>query len=220
MFKDWHKIINDRQNSATQKPDEKAAENSDEKINPSKSDASVAASQDNKQASAKTPLDNHILTHPAYEELAKKLTDTEALVNKYWNDNLRAKADLENYQRRMERDLINARKYALEKIAAELITVVDNLERCLENKITSNEDAVQNIYAGVELTLKMFLDVLHKFSVKQFNPLGENFNPEYHTAMATEEKEGVNTHTVLKVIQKGYMLQDRLLRPALVIVAK
>lgn len=220
MFKDWHKIINDGKNSAAQKPDEKAAENSAEKTKSTEATASEAPAQSVKPAATQNPLDNHILSHPAYEELERKLTDTEALANKYWNDCLRTKADLENYQRRMERDLINARKYALEKIAAELITVVDNLERCLESKIANSDDVVQNIYAGVELTLKMFLDVLHKFSIKQFNPLGENFNPEYHTAMATEEKAEAKPHTILKVIQKGYMLQDRLLRPALVIVAK
>lgn len=175
----------------------------------------------------------HVLEHPQYLELQQKLTEAEQAVSKHWQDLLMAQADLTNFQRRAERDISNAHKYSLEKMALELLVVVDNLERCLESKVSlANLDAatgeevsassiaVNNIYTGVELTLKMFLEVLQKFGIKQFNPLRETFDPELHTAMAVREEPGAKPNSVLQVIQKGYMLKDRLLRPALVIVAQ
>lgn len=169
---------------------------------------------------------SHVLEHPKYVELAQKLTEAEQLAHKNWNDALKVQAEMQNFQRRIERDVANAHKYAIEKIAFELLTVVDNLERCLESKIVASDGGdvtngvLNNVYVGVELTLKMFLDVLHKFDVKQINPVQENFSPDYHTAMAVREDANVKPNTVLQVIQKGYMLKDRLLRPALVVVSK
>jgi molecular chaperone GrpE len=122
-----------------------------------------------------------------------------------------------NVQKRADKDVANAHRYALEKFAGELLVVVDNLERSLTIKIEDNS-ALKDMYVGVELTLKMFLDVLQKFGVTPINPQGEAFDPAFHTAMMTEESAMPNV--VLKVIQKGYVLKDRLLRPALVVVAK
>lgn len=170
--------------------------------------------------------EDHGLTFPEHDELGDKLTAAEKLANQYWNDLLRTKAEMENFQRRAERDITNAHKYAVEKIAAELLPVVDNLERCLENRVTSVESnrsdngALNSVYTGVELTLKMFLDVLQKFEIKAINPVGEAFNHQYHNAMQVREDANVASNTVLQVVQKGYILKDRLLRPAMVIVSK
>lgn len=181
------------------------------------------------QQAADSSLDvdySHVLEHPRYIELQQKLTITEQLADKYKNEYLQARADAENFQRRAERDISNAHKYAVEKIAFELLAVVDNLERCLENKVEISQGnaeigtAINSVYVGVELTLKMFLDVLQKFGVKPLYPLQENFNPDYHTAMQTRAEQNVKPNTVVQVVQKGYMLKDRLLRPALVIVAQ
>lgn len=152
------------------------------------------------------------------EELEQKLTTAEKTVEHCRNEVLRAKAEADNFRRRAERDIANAHKYALEKMAFELLPVVDNLERCLENKAPIDSDALKNIYMGVELTLKAFLEVLQKFEIKQLNPVGEVFNPEQHTAMMTKEDPSVKPNTVLQVMQKGYILKDRLLRPAMVVV--
>lgn len=171
------------------------------------------------EAGETTVADNHKLQYDSYEVLEKKLTEAEERASKYWNEVLHARADMANLQKRAERDIANAHKYAIEKMASELLVVVDNLERCLENKVSANE-ALNNVYVGVELTLKMFLELLQKFDIKQVNPLGENFNPEYHTAMMVRDEAQAKPNSVLQVVQKGYILKDRLLRPALVVVAK
>lgn len=157
------------------------------------------------------------LEHPSYEVLETKLTEMETKANDYWNEVLRLKAEIANIQRRADKDVANAHRYALEKFVDDLLPVVDNLERSLLIKIEDN-GALKDMYVGIELTLKIFLDVLQKFGVTQINPQGEVFNPAFHTAISTEP--GATPNVVLKVIQKGYLLKDRLLRPALVIVSQ
>jgi len=157
------------------------------------------------------------LEHPSYEILEAKLTEIEKKAADYWNEVLRLKAEIVNVQKRADRDVASAHRYALEKFADELLPVVDNLERSLVTKVEEN-GALKDMYLGVELTLKMFLDVLKKYGISPIDPQGEQFNPDFHTAISTEKAETANV--VVKVIQKGYLLKDRLLRPALVIVTK
>ena len=158
------------------------------------------------------------LGQPSSEELIKQLNQAEAKAADYMNKSLRALADLENMRKRAELDLAHAHKYAIEKFAFELLAAVDNLERTLEIEVEP-DNPLKNIHVGVELTLKMLLDVFNKFGITQINPLGEAFNPEQHSAMSTKEDPNSNKNTVLEVLQKGYMLKGRLLRPALVIVS-
>lgn len=160
-----------------------------------------------------------ILEHPTYRQLEDKLTQTEQKAQEYMDGLLRTKAELENVQRRTERDIANAHKYALEKFASELLIVVDNLERSLVVK-SSEQEKLKEFYYGIELTLKFFLEVLQKFSIVPINPFGETFNPDQHMAVTTKEDKNAKSNTILEVVQKGYWLKDRLLRPALVIVAK
>ena len=160
-----------------------------------------------------------VLDHPSYKQLADQLSQVEQKSQEHWNNWLLAQAELENLKRRTEREVANAHKYALDKFAYEILTVVDNLERSLVTKISGNE-ALKDFYVGIELTLKSLLEILQKFGITPINPLGEMFDPEKHTAVTTKEDPAAKSSVVLEVVQKGYWLKDRLLRPALVVVAK
>ncbi|OGT21418.1 MAG: nucleotide exchange factor GrpE [Gammaproteobacteria bacterium RBG_16_57_12] len=131
---------------------------------------------------------------------------------------LRIQAELENIRRRAQRDLESAHKYALEKFIHELIPVKDSLEMGLA--AAGNEEAVLKLREGTELTLKLFSGVLEKFGVQEINPVGEAFNPEYHQAMSLLESADKAPNTVLMVYQKGYLLNGRLVRPAMVVVSR
>ena len=133
---------------------------------------------------------------------------------------LRAQADAQNVQRRAEQDVERARKFALEQFAKELLAVVDNMERALEATDGLDDDVVKPITEGVELTLKSFLDALKKFNVEAVDPQGEPFDPNLHQAMSMVENSDVEPNSVIAVMQKGYTLNGRLLRPAMVMVSK
>lgn len=158
------------------------------------------------------------------EELTKDACEAKLLVvekerDDYLNKFTRALADIKNIQSRAERDLANSHKYAIEKFAFELLAVVDNLERTLEIKVDES-DIVKNIHLGVELTLKSLMETLQKFGVTQVNPIKENFNPMLHSAISVKEDTTVAPNTVVQVVQKGYLLKDKVIRPAMVIVSK
>lgn len=159
------------------------------------------------------------IEHPKYEELIEKLTAAEQKANEHWNDMLRAKAELENMQKRVERDIANAHKYALEKFAIELLPIIDSMELGLVSCANKKTDVVNGILNGIQLTLELFLKTLQKFNIKQIDPLGKLFDPELHEAMTIKEDTSVKPDTVVEVLQKGYQLNDRLIRPALVVVA-
>lgn len=128
----------------------------------------------------------------------------------------RAQAEVQNLRKRLERDTDNARKFALERFTKELITVVDSLDRGIENL---PEDTAQAVREGMELTYKQFVDVLKKHQVEVVNPKGETFNPDLHEAVAMVPSDQ-ESNTVIDVMQKGYTLNGRLLRSAMVAVAQ
>jgi len=132
---------------------------------------------------------------------------------------LRAQAEMENLRKRTSRDVENAHKFALEKFVNELLPVVDSLELGLDAANSAGADA-DSLREGMELTKKKFLDVLEKFGVSVIDPQGEKFNPERHEAMSMQELDGAESNSVISVMQKGYDLNGRLVRPAMVIVAK
>ena len=132
---------------------------------------------------------------------------------------LRSQADAQNVKRRAEQDVEKARKFALEQFAKELLPVVDNLERALE-AAGGDEAAVKPIAEGVDLTLKSFLGALGKFNIEAVDPEGEPFDPNLHQAMSMVENNEVEPNSVIAVMQKGYTLNGRLLRPAMVMVSK
>ena len=133
---------------------------------------------------------------------------------------LRAQADAINAQRRAELDVEKARKFALQRFANDLLPVVDNLERALEASAESDAEGIAAVVEGVELTLKSLIDVLAKNGVTPVDPHGEPFDPQVAQAMSMIENPDVEPNNVIAVMQKGYLLKDRLLRPAMVMVSK
>ncbi|MBW7981980.1 nucleotide exchange factor GrpE [Enterobacillus tribolii] len=132
---------------------------------------------------------------------------------------LRARAEMENIRRRAEMDVEKAHKFALEKFAGELLPVIDNLERALDLADKSNTELAAMI-EGIELTLKSLLDAVRKFGVEQVGDVNVPFNPEVHQAMTLMESEDHEPNHVMMMMQKGYTLNGRLLRPAMVAVSK
>ena len=143
----------------------------------------------------------------------------EAEVAEARDQALRAQADAQNAARRAEQEVEKARKFALEGFAKELLPVVDNLERALE-AASGDDEAVKAIAEGVDLTLKSFQGALGKFHIEALDPLGEPFDPNLHQAMSMVENGDVEPNTVIAVMMKGYTLNGRLLRPAMVMVSK
>ena len=152
---------------------------------------------------------------PSLEEVVAQL---QADVEEARDAALRAQADAQNVKRRAEQDVEKARKFALERFTGDLLPVVDNLERALE--AASDDEAVRPIVEGVELTLKSFLDAIGKYNIEQVNPEGEPFDPQVHQAMSMVDNPDVEPNTVIAVVQKGYTLNGRLVRPAMVMVSK
>ncbi|BCJ09061.1 MULTISPECIES: nucleotide exchange factor GrpE [unclassified Pseudomonas] len=135
------------------------------------------------------------------------------------DQSLRAAADLQNIRRRAEQDVEKAHKFALEKFAGDLLPIIDSLERGLELS-SADDETIKPMREGIELTLKMFQDTLKRYSLEAIDPHGQPFNAEHHQAMAMQESADVEPNSVLKVFQKGYQLNGRLLRPAMVVVSK
>ncbi|MEW5251003.1 nucleotide exchange factor GrpE [Microbulbifer sp. 2201CG32-9] len=132
---------------------------------------------------------------------------------------IRAQAEAQNARRRAQQDVEKAHKFAVERLLQDLLPVVDNLERALTS-IDVDDEANKAVVEGIELTHKSFLDTLNKFSVEVVDPVGEPFDPELHQAMTQIPNGDVEPNTVLEVFQKGYRLNGRLVRPALVVVSK
>jgi molecular chaperone GrpE len=148
------------------------------------------------------------------EALAK--AEANALSNK--DAALRSKAETENIRRRTEKEVSNASKFALERFAKEILGVVDSLEKALELPV--GDGPQKAMHEGIELTYKLMIDTLKKFKIEQFSPLGDHFDPALHEAMIMQESEEHEPNSVMMVIQPGYQLNGRLIRPARVIVAK
>lgn len=151
-------------------------------------------------------------------ELELALAAAQSTVADQKDSVIRAKAEVDNVRRRAAQDVEKAHKFALEKFAAEMITVVDNLERGLAT-IDANDESQKATYEGMDLTLQGLLSGLEKFGVKGIDPQDQPFNPELHQAMSMQEVEGVAPNTVIAVMQKGYELNGRLIRPAMVMVS-
>lgn len=150
------------------------------------------------------------------ENLADLLEEARKKAAENWDLFLRTRADADNIRRRATIDVENAHKYAVSDLAKELLAVVDSLDHGLAVTDVSN-DALRQ---GMELTYKLLLDVLTKFGILPINPVNEPFDPMKHEALTAQVKNDVAPNTVLMVVQKGFTLQDRLLRPARVIVSK
>ena len=154
---------------------------------------------------------------PDHAALTALLEDARGKADEHWDQCVRLQAEIDNLRKRSERDLAGAHKYALERFATELLPVRDSLEMGLAAFDTENSDKHKQ---GVELTLQMLTTAMEKFDIREVDPQHESFNPEFHQAISTQEREDVVPNTVVTVVQKGYLLNDRLIRPAMVIVSK
>lgn len=152
-------------------------------------------------------------------KLETELAQAKAQLAEQHDLMLRIKAESDNIRRRASMDVEKAHKFALEKFSADLLPVVDNLERALAF-INREDETLKGVVEGVELTMKSFLDTVAKYGVNQIDPQGQPFNPELHQAMSIQPSADVAPNTVTFVMQKGYELNGRLLRPAMVGVSK
>lgn len=148
------------------------------------------------------------------EKVKADLADTK-------DASLRVQAEMQNVRRRAEQDVEKAHKFALEKMAKELLDVADNLDRALEASVAEKDsETVKPLYDGVAMTRDGLASVMAKFKIEAVNPMGESFDPQLHQAMSMIEQPDVAPNTVIAVMQKGYTLSGRLIRPAMVVVAK
>ncbi len=152
------------------------------------------------------------------DSLQSQLEAAQAKAEEHWSQLLRTKAEIENLRRRHAGELEKAHKFALDNFVRELLQVRDSLE--LGHQAAQDEKTdVQKLREGTELTLKLLTDVMGKFGVEAIDPQGQPFDPEYHQAMTMQPRSDVPPNTVIEVIQKGYLLNGRLVRPAMVIVS-
>lgn len=170
-------------------------------------------------AAEQPPLEPTVEAAPAEPTLAEQLAASRAEAQKNWDLYLRERADLDNFRKRAQRDKEELGKFANEGILRELVPAVDSLERALEHARQEGAGG-ETLLKGVELTLAQFQKVLEKFGVVAIKALGEPFDPSRHEAMGQLESAEQPANTVVQEYQKGYLLNDRLLRPALVMVAK
>jgi len=170
------------------------------------------------QSAAEMEIESEVAENSA-EGLSQLLEQARAKADEHYEQMMRAHAELENLKRRHERDLENAHKYGLDKFVAELLGVWDSLE--LGHSAAQDETAdVQKLREGTELTLKMLSDAMGKFGVEQIDPINQPFDPELHQAMSMQPRADVPANTVVAVVQKGYRLNGRLVRPAMVMVSQ
>ena len=132
---------------------------------------------------------------------------------------LRGRAELDNLRRRTEQDIEKAHKFALEKFAKDILNTIDNLERALATPANSEDEGVKALFDGVELTLKDLLATVARFGVEPVGAVGETFNPDLHQAISMQPAEGFSANQITAVLQKGYLLNGRVIRPAMVMVA-
>ncbi|QKZ02958.1 MULTISPECIES: nucleotide exchange factor GrpE [Pseudomonas] len=153
------------------------------------------------------------------DDLAARVKTLEEQLAAAQDQSLRVAADLQNVRRRADQDVEKAHKFALEKFASDLLPIMDSLERGVELS-SADDEALRPMREGMQLTLKMFEDTLKRYNLEAIDPHGQPFNAEHHQAMAMQESADVEPNSVLKVFQKGYQLNGRLLRPAMVVVSK
>ncbi len=180
--------------------------------------ADVEAGADASEHDAEAGAQDQKETDSTLDQLKQELVQARAKAEENWNNLLRSKADLENLRKRSQRDLENAHKYSIEKFATELLPVKDSLELGLDH--SSEETSAEKLHEGMELTLKMFKQLMEKFQIEEIDPKGEPFDPKKHQAMTMQDNSELAPNTILAVMQKGYTLNDRLLRPAMVIVSR
>jgi len=185
---------------------------------PNNNDA-VAADDNNVDQAG--PVSNEEIEQELLQE-QEQISETEQLQKQAAEASdqvLRIQAEMQNVRRRAERDIENAHKYALDKFSADLLPVVDNLERAL-SAISTDDESQKAVAEGIELTLKSFIDVLARFKIEPIDPAGQPFDANLHQAVSMVPNPDLEPNTVMDVFQKGYTLNGRLIRPAMVVVSQ
>jgi molecular chaperone GrpE len=155
------------------------------------------------------------------ETLKAELEAAQAQAAENLDKFMRAKAETENVRRRAETDVASAHKFAIERFALEMLAVKDSLERARTVDLKTSDAALEKMFEGIDLTLKLMDSIFQKFALTEISPAkGDKFDPEKHQAMSAQDNAEVSPNHVLMALQKGYLLNNRLLRPALVIIAK
>ena len=165
------------------------------------------------QKNTEDPLEEAIAR---VQELEAQLAET---AKKEQDLLLRTRAEIDNIRRRTEQDVEKAHKFALEKFAKDILNTIDNLERALATPANMEDESVKALFNGVELTLKELLATVARFGVEPVGVVGEIFNPDLHQAISMQPMEGFETNQITTVLQKGYLLNGRVIRPAMVMVA-
>ncbi|MEX4490684.1 nucleotide exchange factor GrpE [Haemophilus influenzae] len=180
-------------------------------------DAVVEEAQQAEPSQELDPLEEAIAR---VQELEKQLkTQIEEAANKEQDILLRSRAEIENLRRRTEQDVEKAHKFAVEKFSKDILNTIDNLERALATPANKEDESVKALFDGVELTLKELVSTVSRFGVEAVGVVGEAFNPDLHQAISMQPAEGFETNQISVVLQKGYTLNGRVIRPAMVMVA-
>lgn len=164
---------------------------------------------------AENTADAELSSEEVIAQLREKLEATEAKANENWDSFLRLQAEMDNQRKRSDKQVEDAHKFASQKFVEALLPVVDSLEMGM-----AAEGNIEQIREGMGLTMKQFESVMEKFNIETVNPMGEKFNPELHQAMAMQPNPEMENNTVMAVMQKGFTLNGRLVRPAMVMVVK
>ena len=172
--------------------------------------------QENEPQSA-DPLEEAIARVQELEEQLK--AQVEETAKKEQDLLLRTRAEIDNIRRRTEQDIEKAHKFALEKFSKDILNTIDNLERALATPANTEDESVKALFDGVQLTLKELLSTVARFGVEPIGAVGELFNPDLHQAISMQPAEGVESNHITAVLQKGYILNGRVSRPAMVMVA-
>ncbi|AVM59442.1 nucleotide exchange factor GrpE [Haemophilus sp. oral taxon 036] len=182
-----------------------------------KEEAVVEETQQTEPSQELDPLEEAIARVQELEEQLK--TQIEEAANKEQDILLRSRAEIENLRRRTEQDVEKAHKFALEKFSKDILNTIDNLERALATPANKEDESVKALFDGVELTLKELVSTVSRFGVEAVGVVGETFNPDLHQAISMQPAEGFETNQISVVLQKGYTLNGRVIRPAMVMVA-
>ena len=164
---------------------------------------------------AENTADAELSNDQVITQLREKLEATENKANENWDSFLRLQAEMDNQRKRSEKQVEDAHKFASQKFVEALLPVVDSMEMGM-----AAEGNIEQIREGMNLTLKQFESVMEKFNIEAVNPMGEKFNPELHQAMAMQPNPEMENNTVMAVMQKGFTMSGRLVRPAMVMVVK
>ena len=194
----------------SQNPQDTQPSDSEELLDNNKDDVSETLNTASTQPNEQAEIDQQ--SKPNLEQLLK---DAELRAAEHHDAWIRAKAETENIRKRAQTDVANTHKYAIENFSTELLTVMDSLEAALAVENAS----IENFKNGMELTQKQLTTVFDKFNIAVIDPAGEKFDPHQHQAMCTVDSE-LEPNTVVQVMQKGYRLHERIIRPALVMVSK